>query len=291
MKTDSNLLEIISKNLFENNKEELKFINNKLECVCLNTNYQEKNKFSIFIERIIKNTNKEIAKNLDFIIVTNNNLTITEIDKIKEIFKKVEIINLKLNKEEDVYVQHEKEKEFIKNNKIPKYGIKSGPNLLFFKSIKILKNYNTSLLLETDCFLSQDWIEKIISYTENSNGFLISGATYDGSVHSTDPTMNSHINGVALYATGSAIFQSVMEHFEEYLIESIKNCPNLAYDWAFKIFLDKNLQKKENHYFWKFINRNYVCNKFIINCCLRQDKYLCDKKLMDLYNYAILHKK
>ncbi len=286
------LNKIISKNLFQNTKEEVAYIENKLECICLNTNSKEEEKYNLFIEELIKNTNKKLSKNLDFIIITNNSKFTPEIKDLINIFKEVKIINLKLNNQEDLYVPFEHEEIFLSKHKIiPDYGTKSGPNLLFFNSMKLLKNYNTTLLLETDCIFSHDWLEKINNYINYSNGFLISGATYDGGVYSDEDLMLTHINGVALYATGNCLFQSIMEHYEVYFLESVKETPNLAYDWGFNIFLKENLQKKENHNFWKFINRNYVTNKYIFNYSLKQDKEFCKKELMKIYNYAILHKK
>lgn len=290
-----NLLEIISNNLVDHGQDNLGFIKNKLECICLNTNNKEKNRYVNFIENILKKTNKNLSKNLDFIIIKNKEdykIKKTEIDQLKKIFNNVEEINLNLSEEEDIYVPHKKQKDFLQNNnKVPEFGTKSGPNLLFFNSMKLLKKYNTTLLLETDCILSNDWLEKITNYVNNSNGFLISGASYDGLKYSKETIFLTHTNGVALYATGSGLFQSIMEHFEEYFKEYIKKMPHSAYDWVFRIFLDENLTKEENHYFWKFINRNCVKNNFIFNCCLEEDRVLCEKKLMNLYNYAILHKK
>lgn len=266
-------------------------IENKLECICLNTNSKEEKKYNLFVEKLMKNTNKKLSENLDFIIVTNNSKFAPQIKQLRNVFKEVKIINLKLNNHQDLYVPIEQEETFLKNKKTPEYGTKSGPNLLFFNSMKFLKNYNTTLLLETDCIFSHDWLEKINNYVNYSNGFLISGSVYDGGVYSDEDLMLTHINGVALYATGNCLFHSIMEHYEVYLLEYIKETPNLAYDYGFKMFLKENLQKKENHNFWKFINRNYVTNKYIYNYSLRQDKEFSEKELMKIYNYAILHKK
>lgn len=283
---------IISKNLFVNTKEEIAFVENKLECICLNTNSKEEKKYYLFIEKLLEKTNKQLSKNIDFVVVTNNSKFNPPTEELKNIFKEVKIINLRLHKKEDLYIPFDQEQIFIDNHKkIPDYGTKSGPNLLFFNSMKLLKDYNTTLLLETDCILSSDWLEKISNYVANSNGFLISGSTYDGGMYSTDNLMLTHINGVALYATGHYLFQSIMEHYEVYFLELVKELPNLAYDWGFNIFIKENLKKQENHNFWKFINRNYVTNKYIFNYCLKQDKKFCEKELMRIYNYAVLHKK
>jgi hypothetical protein len=284
---------VIYKSLIDSlNLDEIKSEPNKLECVCINFISKEKNQYEIFLNQLKNKTNKNLSKDLSFIIITNNFVPEENID-LKEMFKEVKIYNLNLTEHEDLYIPFKIEKRYIEENKdnIPAYGIKSGPNLMFFKSMELSKEYDTTLLLETDCILSNDWLEKIKNYVENSNEFWISGALYDGEQFSTDPTMLTHINGVALYATGKKNFQIFMQHFEQDFLESVKQTPNLAYDWAFRCFINENIKNKKDHFFWKFINRNYVANKFIFNFSLSFDENFDENKIMNLYNYAILHKK
>jgi ribonuclease BN (tRNA processing enzyme) len=67
-----------------------------------------------------------------------------------------EIINLQLTKKEDVYLS-----DMSKIRKLPYYGLKSGPNITFFKSIELCNKHNTTLFLETDCILHDNWLKKI----------------------------------------------------------------------------------------------------------------------------------
>jgi hypothetical protein len=269
---------------------------NQLQCICLMTTSKEiKNgKFDFFVKQIINQTTfSKINKDVHFKIVINNSKSKPNISQIKKIFPSISIENLQLNSKEDIY------QSSLKNNQqLPYYGLKSGPNTTFFKSIELCKDYNTTLLLETDCILNKDWLQSIYKYVQYSNGFLVSGATYDGTVFSkAGSAMMNHINGgVALYATGNHILNKVLQLLSKFLHEQIHyNSPGLAYDYAFKILIDHNLNDytatATTREIWKFINRNYIINKLIFNCSTKNDINLDEKKLLIKYNFAILHKK
>lgn len=278
----------------EMNLDSICFFKNKLECIFLNMTSKEGAEYNNFLERLVQNTNKNFSKNIDFKVIINNAELIPNLVEIKKLFKKVELINLNLTKEEDIYISPKNEKVYFGKNKkeAPIYGTKSGPNLMFLKTMRILKSYNSCLMLETDCFFSKDWLEKMISYVDSANGFLISGSTYDGSIFTKSNSANlNHLNGVALYATGNNLFQFIIEHFEEFLKSYVSVMPNIAYDFGIKVFIDKNIDSSSNHSFWKFINRNYVVNKYIFNYSPPKDASFNEKEIMEIYNYAILHKK
>lgn len=270
---------------------------NQLDCICLLTTQEEiKNQqYKKFINHLIKNTKQcNKTKNIDFKIIVNN-LTSKKlnINNLTKIFRNVDIINLNLDTEDDIYFN-----KLPQHMSLPKYGLKSGPNITFFKTIPLCKSYNTTLLLETDCLLSENWLIKLYNYTNNVNGFLVSGAWYDGCVFAkSGSTMLTHINGgTALYATNHKVLQKlilVLSIFLQYQIEY--NMPGLAYDYALKILIDNNLNNINNSYedreIWKFINRNYLPCKAILNCSTGMDKNLDTRLLSTKYNYAILHKK
>lgn len=270
---------------------EKKLINpkNVLECICLLTTSKEikNHNYNKFIDQLTKT--KNYSKKIDFKIIVNN-FCKPETEKIESFFN-IEIINLKLKPDEDIY------KTSI-DGKMPKYGLKSGPNLSFFKAIDICKKYNTTLMLETDCILAEDWFERIDNYVNNSNGFLVSGAVYDGNVLSNSGSLLcTHINGgSALYATGNEILQKLIESLKIFMEIQIKNkMRGLAYDCALKMMIDQNLNNMKSSLktkeTWKFVNRNYVSNKLIFNYCLPQDSSVDTNEIKTKYNYAILHKK
>jgi hypothetical protein len=271
----------------------IKIEQNKLECVCINLSCKEQKEYEEFLERIKENTNINFSKNIDFLIVTNNKKIIPKIDDLKKLFKNVNVISLDLPVEQDLYIRDvDEEKEYIKNNKLPEYGFKSGPNIMFLKTMDLLKKYNTSLLLETDCYFGKDWLERLIQYSLHSNGFWISGSIYSGVVLTKSNSINlNHINGVALYSTGNQLFQIFINYFDSFLRECVKLTPELPYDFAIKMMIDFGLNYGKNYNLWMFIKRNYLVNNHIFNFSTKEDKFLEEKEIHAVYNYAILHKK
>ena len=270
---------------------------NILECICLLTTDKEidESQYQKFIDRLIANTTKDkITKQIDFKIITNKEPQIDlNLSKLQTIFANVEHINLNLSEEEDVYIR-----KINLSKKLPKYGLKSGPNITFLNTIKKMNTYNTTLLLETDCFLRKHWINEIYNYVKYANGFLVSGAIYDGTVFTKagSPMMN-HINGgTALYATGNTLLQKTIDLLFIFLEKQVQNnMSGLAYDYAFKLMIDSNINnsynKIEQRKIWQFINRHYLPCKLIINCSTPIDKHLDKNELMIKYNYSILHQK
>ena len=69
----------------------------------------------------------------------------------------------------------------------------------------------------------------------------------------------------------------------------------LAYDYALKAMIDNNNDRDDLSpvckKIWRFIKRNYLPNKLIINCSTANDNRLSKTYLKKIHNYAILHKK
>jgi hypothetical protein len=271
---------------------------NKLECLCLLTTSKEinNNKYNIFISNLVKTISTNISKNIDFYIVINNSNFDKEklnINNLYKIFNDVCVTNLNIHPSEDIYLN-----KYDLKNDLPKYGLKSGPNICFFQSIKLLNKYNTTLFIETDCLLNEEWLTNIDSYTKSVNGFLISGATYSGDVFTkAGSAMITHINGgSALYATGNNILQEFIFYADAFLQKQIKkDMPGLAYDYAIKLLIDYQLNNSYNktneREIWKFINRNYLPCNFIVNCSTSLDSNIDLNILKQKYNYSIVHKK
>jgi hypothetical protein len=279
------------------NVQNLKCPTNILECVCLLTTDKEIDgpQYQKFINRLIENTKKnKITKQIDFKIITNKKFKINlDLSKLQHIFANVELINLDLSSKDDVYIAH-----LSPDQELPRYGLKSGPNIAFLNTIKKMHTYNTTLLLETDCFLKHNWINDIYHYVKYVNGFLVSGALYDGTVFTkSGSSMMNHINGgTALYATGNDILQKTIDLLFIFLEKQVQNnMPGLAYDYAFKLMIDNNINNSYNKIkerkIWQFINRHYLPCKLIINCSTPIDKHLDKNELMIKYNYSILHQK
>jgi hypothetical protein len=277
---------------------EMKFASNKLECICLLLTTREilDGSYDSFIFRIKENTKSEEAIDIDFTILLNQEVDVNrlQIHILDSIFNNISIINLQLPPEEDLYI---KDSELILD-KIPEYGTKSGPNIMFFRAIELCQEYNTTLLLETDCFFKHGWLDKLKNFVLNSNGFWISGSIYDGIIPcKASSYMMTHINGgTALYATGNYNFQAFIGLAKVFILKKIQEgMPDLAYDYGIKIFIDNNINshidKQEDILLWKFINRHYLPNKLIGNFSTNVDQSLSIENIQRLYNYYIIHKK
>jgi hypothetical protein len=275
-------------------KKHILFIKNKLECVCLLLSYQELDSiyYNNIIEYIQQNTKKT---DIHFKILINNNSNLIShktIDILKTIFLDVEIIDLQLSSNEDIYL---KESSVTHNIDLPKLGFKHGPNTVFFEAVKRLSKYNTTLLLESDCILSKNWLEAIVTYVDNSNGFLISGAVYDGMIN-MEKNMRNHINGgTSLIATGNKNFQQLMKFLYYWMTQQIEKDNYLAYDYALKQMILENVDNinlsKTEKIIWNFINRNYVSNNLTFNVSTKSDSIIDPIYMKQLYNFAILHTK
>jgi hypothetical protein len=278
---------------------ELSFYANKLECIAILVTEQEAMSGllnSLFI-KIRNSTLFKETRDISLKIVINNiKHQDSKIDTaiLSSLFTDIEVINLQLSAEEDLYIRDQKKIPEI----VPTYGTKSGPNIMFYKALNICKTYNTTLLLETDCFFKPLWLSKLQDFINASNGFWISGATYDGVVPCRpDSEMSTHINGgIALYATGNESFQKFMSQSEDFLIERIKSgLIGLAYDINIKAYIDYLIKYRidtiEDILASKFILRQYLPNKIIGNFSSPMDIGTSLEQIEMLYNYYIVHKK
>lgn len=273
---------------------------NTLDVICLLTTAQEikTKRYSKFINHLLNKTySNNITKSLTFNIVLNTKVrSLPLLTKLRKIFKQVNVINLNINKKEDIYST-----DASKLKKMPKYGLKSGPNISFFRTLQYCykKKYNTCLLLETDCILGDNWIDRIYHHTKYSNGFLISGAIYDGEVFvKAGSAMMTHINGGSgLYAVNNEILHILCDLVSKFIMDQVstQQSPGLAYDYAFKILIDYELNnspaQSPKRNFWQFVNRNYTPNKLIFNYCVSSDINIDINAIITKYNPAILHKK
>lgn len=268
---------------------------NKLEAVVLlTTSYEIVNgTFSKFIKMLLGTMYKPY--NIEFIISTNNgNYTSIqkEVSQLKNYFSNVEVLNIEISPKNDIY-----KIEDLNETDIPKYGLTSGPNILFWDTMKYMKKYNTTLVLEADCILYQSWLDTLINYVEYCGDFLISGSTYTGNYKISSSMSNGffHINGVALYKTGSPVFHYILEELTTYISCEVKRGHLIsAYDYMLtKMILEKLYDTKNKYFdFWKVVYRYIIKNTFIINASMKSDKNDSQTKYLELYpRCVILHKK
>jgi len=272
------------------------FKGNILECICLLLTDKELSTgvYDKFLFELRNKTTSKETRDLNLKIISNQSLDIQKLNLkfLKSMFKEVDVISLEIPPKDDVYIREKIDFNF------PAYGAKSGPNIMFFKSIKLCQEHNTTLFLETDCFFKPGWLYKIKNFVKHSNGFWISGATYDGSGFcKANSLMMTHINGgTALYATGNKNLQTFIEMSEEFVLKRIKegDC-YLAYDYGIKMFIDYNINNNFSNPYdvlvWKMINRQYTPNNLIGNFSTSNDTHLSLEEIDKIYNYYIIHKK
>jgi hypothetical protein len=309
-KNDNSIYYLPENNIFDINVESLveddprfiptSVIENKLEAVIILLTSREidASRFDFFIQNMLDTLEEHTHLNLIF-FVNNENYKksisykkfSTYLSKLKPFFKRVDVINTNIQQIDDVYCLNSA-------GIIPKYGLVSGPNLLFLNSMKHCKRFNTVLLLETDCIFKKGWLEKCNNYVNHSGYFLISGSTYDGCVDilytEGYPEQMLHINGVGFYNTGNKVFQQLMKDLDPYLIYYAKNVyPINAYDYVLSAMLFKKLQSKDNFKYWRYIYRNITKNSLIINCSLPMDiEGTSKEKIYSIFpSCVILHKK
>jgi hypothetical protein len=240
----------------------------RLEAVVLNTTSREidSGDFSIFIRQFTH----LVCIDMDFIININNRFHTTDINPIVSsiinVFNTISVNYLDIPSAEDVYIS-----DTSNVSSFPKYGAISGPNIMFLFSMRQNTHYNTILLLECDCVLKKDFLTVLSAYTKHSGGFLIAGTTYDGvSVHKSSDLVLRHINGVALYNTGSSLFQSVINHLDAFIINRCVTNPISPYDMCITEMIFKYIDT-DNNIFWKNVLKNIVKTNYFVNMSMACD--------------------
>lgn len=277
--------------------ENIEYYSNKLEAIALLVTGQEitNGQFVCMTEQIIQNLqehdlNQIIAQNIDFkILVTQYNVILNEAAiKLKKYFCNVFIEYIDIPEEYDFY-------NSPKSNSNYKYGLKSGPNYCFFKVFDYLAIYNTTLFLECDCILLDNWLHRIYYYVEYSGQFWISGSSYDGfNIEPYHHIVNQHINGgTGLYATGNKNFINFINCCFDLLPFYVeKYSKGIPYDYCiYQIIEDYFNFDHSNRSLWQFIKKNYLLNNLIMNYSTIKDISVDISLITKKYSPAIIHKK
>ena len=109
----------------------------------------------------------------------------------------------------------------------PEMGTTSGPNNLFYKGMRFLKEkqYENYLLLETDTKPTQEfWFDQLHQHCV-ANEFHILGSTYKGNQKQSDEAWwRDHLNGVAIYKNCAPVHELI-----EKSCETIKEIISLSW--------------------------------------------------------------
>ena len=105
---------------------------------------------------------------------------------------------------------------------LPAYGLKTGPNLQFFRSMqKILDSetkYTSVLLQEVDTIpLKNLWVDLINQDIHNLKNALVIGSKYSG-VSQLKPEQVNHLNGNAVYGLANPLFWRFLQLWERLVI-------------------------------------------------------------------------
>lgn len=119
---------------------------------------------------------------------------------------------------------------------LPAYGLKTGPNLQFFRSMQKLLDSDTKytgvLLQEVDTIpLKNMWVDLINKDIYNLKDALVIGSQYSG-VSPLKPEQVNHLNGNAVYSLANPLFRRFLELWERLVIQVAKKAPWKAYDTA-----------------------------------------------------------
>ena len=203
----------------------------------------------------------------------NKRIIITELNTIYNfniIFQYVYI-----EKKDNIYIRENS------HDNTYQYGLRSGPNLQFFKTISTLFNLNKTkycLFLETDSFFVCDfWYDIFSNYCEIEH-FWISGSLYKG-LNNLHPSIKYHINGgVCLYNTSDVDFKNELLKIQLYFEEKVKANQELAYDCAIYMYCNELNNYKT---FLNVLSTSLICN---ISC-------IEDKNINHTKNSVLVHQK
>lgn len=271
---------------------------NSWDCIALLCTGKEfENDFYLkFLSNLDSTIDINISKKINFKLVIKTK----DIDKyiipkfLDAKFNSLEILAIEIPDELDIY--DDKNEKSLDKEAINKYGSKCGPNFIFFETIKRLSEYNSTLLLECDCLLFDNWMQRIDKYVE-SQSFLISGSQSDSPNNEKYyDERNQHINGgTAIYATGNILFQKFINLCEKMWPIYIKyNSIHLPYDYILLLTIESyfNESKTQNDkIIWSYIKKNYITNSIIFNWSDTTYEKYDPLDIRNMFNPAILHQK
>jgi hypothetical protein len=154
--------------------------------------------------------------------------------KLETLFADIQVHNLSIADEDDIYIR---DPETYKGS-IPRLGLKSGPNNQFFETMRKCSGFGCTLLNEVDMLpVRSNWLEQISMAVPASGHFFAVGSRYSGE-QKLGPDIARHINGNAIYNTGSPIFREFLDMTWEPGVERMcKDMPDTAYDiWFSRLY-------------------------------------------------------
>ena len=177
---------------------------------------------------------------------------------------------------------------------MPALGMKSGPNIQFFKSIREISGYDFVMLNETDAFPQHEhWKTQLLSECKRGRDNIIIGSRYQGKVDLSGD-IGDHLNGNAIYNLSHPLFrEGLLDQWEKALCDACAINPDTAYDILFAL-LRNNPDYFEIRQRYPLLDRgifNTSETSFICNASLPQDDDPDEINRIATQSYSILHGK
>jgi hypothetical protein len=145
---------------------------------------------------------------------------------------KLEFVECRMKESESFY---EKEPSKPIDLAVYPYGLKSGPNLQFFRTLGVLKPYREKigavLLMESDAFpVVYGWLSCLVTALSAAPAnLLLAGPRYAGGSYLNEQ-IKEHFNGNSVYCIGSPDFYEFLDCWETLLLKSLHIASYMAYD-------------------------------------------------------------
>lgn len=166
--------------------------------------------------------------------------------KVAAAFEALEVRFLDLPAEKDQYLKKP-------TGPAPKYGYKSGPNWMFYETMKALRGEAQFVfLMEVDCTpLVPNWLRRLSRACARNDDAWVLGAHYSGASPLVSRVAR-HINGNALYHVGDSDFATFLDEILwPWMLHHIeRHDPDLAYDCAWETFLNREEMDDLSHHDW-----------------------------------------
>jgi hypothetical protein len=253
---------------------------NKMNAVIIPISIKQEDELFRHLTTLSRRIAAKWSSNIDLIYFTDEEFPEGVKKKILDIYDKsvnlkafngISFVTSSLPKEDNIYIRNEQ----IPPKKLPKYGFKSGPNYMFFEFLKIFRKYRYAFYMESDCYPIRDfWLDELCKNVNNSESFWVKGSVYRGS-HSLSNISKNHINGNAIYATGSRKFNLfISRDFEPWFLEEVKKKSWLPYDVAFNIYFNQIDSEKDDK---KWKNYQNYLHKFKYTDFIQNYGHISDK--------------
>ncbi|MGJ8597915.1 hypothetical protein [Sulfitobacter sp.] len=202
-----------------------------------------------------------VYNNADGALVAKTQALYAEFSDLHACFDGIEIVSAGLKGDRDLYARYTSEAK-------GEFGNKAGPNFLFQETMHSTSEFGLyTLQIELDCIpLYANWVAEVDNMLLSEEAWVI-GAPYLGETP-LDPSIQFHINGNALYRSGSREFLTfVDEVWIRNIVMLSKVHPNLAYDcwWALQMARSDSGLENAAWHLWQEYCFFFRHSAFVVN--------------------------